>query len=457
MKRIKNKLLVLGLCIGILAGSTNVMAAEIPGPWPETEETQTETAEIQTETAETQTEAVETQTETVETQTEAVGIQTVNIRPEQILQDVRMAPAAEGKWKKKKGVFRKKDGTYAKSEWLRINNKIYCFDKQGYLRKGWYRYQGSRYYFATNGAMVTGWHKIGKSTYYFQKDGKMLANKWKKRKGKYYYLKNKGRMATGWLTLGTRKYYLDKTGARVSGEYRIKGKIYHFGANGVYQQEIETPQMPVTPQIPVTYTDVDPNRPMLALTFDDGPGPYTERLLNCLEKNHAVATFFVVGSNVGYYESTVRRASNMGCEIGNHSWDHPQLTTLGADGIASQISTTNQAVQKATGKGTTLLRPPYGSFNSTVSSLAGTPLILWDVDTLDWKTRNSQSTIDSVLGSAKDGSIVLMHDIHLPTVVAVESLIPLLKEKGYQLVTVSDLAKYKHKPLTNGVGYYFIR
>lgn len=310
---------------------------------------------------------------------------------------------------------------------------------------GWYTYNGKKYYVDAGGTMVTGWKKIGKHTYYFKKNGVMVSGKWSKIHGEYYYFGAKGRMRTGWLTLGNKKYYLDSNGVRVTGDYFINDKGYHFTKAGVYRPNVKVKSR------------VDPKKPMVALTFDDGPGPYTERLLKCLKENHAVATFFVVGSSVDRYKDTVKKAYQMGCEIGNHSWNHPQLTQLDGASLAAQISNTNRVVRSATGQNPTLLRPPYGAYNSTVSAAAGMPLILWDVDTLDWKTRNVQSTIQSVMSNARDGSIILMHDIHLPTVMAAESIIPQLKKKGYQLVTVSELAKYKKKQLKNGSAYSSIR
>ena len=153
----------------------------------------------------------------------------------------------------------------------------------------------------------------------------------------------------------------------------------------------------------------------------------------------------------------MKKAYRMGCEIGNHTWSHPQLTSMDSAGVLSQINSTDQAVKKVTGHKTTLLRPPYGAYNSTVTSNAGVPVILWSVDTLDWKTRDVQSTINSVMGSAQDGAIILMHDLHLPTVIAAETIIPRLKKKGYQLVTVSEMAKYKKQRLHSGSVYRSIQ
>lgn len=310
--------------------------------------------------------------------------------------------------------------------------------------KGWQTYKGKKYYIASNGKKVTGWRKIGNYKYYFKKNGVMVSERWMKVKGKYRYFGKHGKMKKGWMTLPDgRRYYLDSKGARVTGDYFIKNKGYHFSRGGVYQPEVKV--------------RVNPEKPMVALTFDDGPGPYTDRLLNCLKKHNAAATFFLVGSSVGNYKNTVKRAYQMGCEIGSHSWSHPQLTSLDGTALAAQIQNTSRVIHSACGHNPTLLRPPYGSYNSTVASAVGMPLILWDVDTLDWKTRNVQSTIQSVMRDARDGSIVLMHDIHQPTVEAAESIIPMLQRKGYQLVTVSELAKYKKKELKPGSVYTAVR
>ena len=188
---------------------------------------------------------------------------------------------------------------------------------------------------------------------------------------------------------------------------------------------------------------VDPNRPMVALTFDDGPGPRTAEIVSCLQSHGAAATFFVVGMNAERYTDTLARMRRAGCEIGNHTYDHTNLTRLSAADIQGEISTVNDIVRAATGMGTTVLRPPGGNHNETVDAVAGMPLIMWSIDTRDWATRSTQATINSVLGSVRDGDIILMHDIYSPTVDAALYLIPELQNRGYQLVTVSELAEYR--------------
>ena len=200
----------------------------------------------------------------------------------------------------------------------------------------------------------------------------------------------------------------------------------------------------------------DPKKKMIALTFDDGPGPYTDRLLNALRKKKARATFFVCGYRIGTYGKNLKKAYDIGCEIGNHTYDHPQLTNLTYSEIKSQISRTDKLIKKRIGVNAALMRPPYGSVDSTVRKAVGKPLILWSVDTKDWSTLDAQATIDSVLSSAEDGDIILMHDIHSSTVDAAVRLIPILQKRGFQLVTVSEMARYKGVSLKNGKSYYRI-
>ena len=202
---------------------------------------------------------------------------------------------------------------------------------------------------------------------------------------------------------------------------------------------------------------IDPNRPMIALTFDDGPCGRTHEILDCIEQNGGAVTFFVQGCNAQYYPNELRRMLDLGCEIGNHSYDHPYLSRLSAEGVASQVGRTNDIVRNATGSNPTVLRPPYGAHSDVSDAVCGLPVIIWSVDTRDWATRNTQSTIDHVLSHARDGEIVLMHDIHPSTVDAALYLIPELQRRGYQLVTVSELAQYRGDGAQAGSVYYSFR
>lgn len=190
---------------------------------------------------------------------------------------------------------------------------------------------------------------------------------------------------------------------------------------------------------------VDPDKPMVAITFDDGPGGKSERrILRCLRKNGAVATFFYLGNRVGNDKKTVKMAFDTGCEIANHSWDHPDMTGLSSKAIQSQLKRTDNAIDKVIGVKPELFRPPYGSFNQRVLKAAKRPAILWTVDTEDWASRNAKAVYKVVRNTKHlDGKIVLMHSIYDSTAKATEMIVPYLQKKGYQLVTVSELIKYK--------------
>ena len=197
----------------------------------------------------------------------------------------------------------------------------------------------------------------------------------------------------------------------------------------------------------------DPKKKMVALTFDDGPGKYTSGLVKSLKKHHARATFFVVGSNIKPYHKAMTKAYDAGCEIGNHSYGHEYLTDISFKKAKSSIKKTDKLIEKYTGYESRLLRPPYGATSGKVAKAVKKPQILWSIDTLDWKTRSKKATISAVMNNVKDGDVILIHDIHKPSVEAAKELIPKLQKKGYQLVTVSELAKYKGKKLKNGKVY----
>lgn len=220
-------------------------------------------------------------------------------------------------------------------------------------------------------------------------------------------------------------------------------------------KETKEPSEPTETQPPADDNTAAPgDRPdctklrCIALTFDDGPGPHTKQLLDTLAKTGSKATFFVLGPNVASQPELIKRMANEGHQIGNHSWSHSQLSRLSSKKVLSEVERTSAEVKKITGHGTKTVRPPYGDFNkSTRSTLAKFPsgeIILWSVDTLDWKTRSTAKTIASVKKEARPGAIVLMHDIHKPTVAAVPAIVKYLRDEGYTLVTVDDLLASEH-------------
>lgn len=192
----------------------------------------------------------------------------------------------------------------------------------------------------------------------------------------------------------------------------------------------------------------------IAFTFDDGPGNYTDKLLTSLNKYHSKATFFVLGNRLNTYKKELKRAFDLGMEIGSHTWDHKNLNTLSKSAVKSEISKTKKEIKKIIGEYPTLLRPPYGNFNKNVSKNAGVPMIYWSVDTEDWKHRNTKYVSKYILSHSHDGEIILLHDIHSTSVDGFIKALPTLKKKGFELVTVSELYQIKGKKLKNGKMYY---
>ena len=196
---------------------------------------------------------------------------------------------------------------------------------------------------------------------------------------------------------------------------------------------------------------VDPEKKLIAFSFDDGPSrKNTEKILKALDKTNARATFFMLGQNAKYYPDLVKKVEESGNEIAGHSWNHPLLTKLGKKGVKKQMSQMNEAIASVTGSDVGLLRPPYGSINRTVKNTVKDPLILWSIDTLDWKTLNADKTAAAILKQAKDGDIILMHDIHAPTAEAVKKVLPKLEKKGFQVCTVSELLEARNITLHPG-------
>ncbi len=194
---------------------------------------------------------------------------------------------------------------------------------------------------------------------------------------------------------------------------------------------------------------------LAALTFDDGPGPYTQRLLDGLKERNVKVTFFLLGCNVENYSDTVARAYREGHQIANHSYDHPDLTGLPLNDAKQQFQKTNDLLKEACGEGASyLLRSPYGSSTPDIRTAAAAPFVRWSVDTLDWEDRDKEKLKQHLLNDTYDGAIVLMHDIYDSTVDGVLESIDLLKEQGYEFVTVRELFRRRGQPMENGEEYF---
>lgn len=257
----------------------------------------------------------------------------------------------------------------------------------------------------TKAAQLTaGWHDDENGKWYQNADGTYFAGGMQEIDGSTYYFDDNGYIKTGWVEVGFDDYY--------------------FNDDGTY--------------------DPSQHKTRIAFTFDDGPGEYTDELLDCLEENNAHATFFMLGQNVGSWESTVQRMADIGCEIGSHSWDHPDLYDLSMDSVAKEFSDTDAALEKACGQKASVARAPYGNWSDDIISTVGKPFFTWSLDSMDWSYLDVNKDYDAVMnGDLTDGSIILMHDIHEPSVQAAIKMIPELVQKGYKLMTVSELAAAK--------------
>lgn len=195
---------------------------------------------------------------------------------------------------------------------------------------------------------------------------------------------------------------------------------------------------------------------LIALTFDDGPDSSdTPRLLDGLKERDVSVTFFVQGQNLEWGSRYVQRAYSEGHEIGSHSWNHPNLHDLSTEAALAQFASTAELLDNVCGEGSKyLIRPPYGNSTSEFRARIDSPLIHWSVDTLDWELRNAEAVRDAILRDAYDGAIVLLHDIHATTVDGALMAIDVLKARGYELVTVSELFRRRGVALEDGLRYY---
>lgn len=253
-------------------------------------------------------------------------------------------------------------------------------------------------------SMTPGWHEDESGRWYQNADGTYYSGGFQEIDGSTYSFDDNGYIQTGWVERGVKDYY--------------------FNDNGTYNPEKK--------------------KKMLALTLDDGPSQYTEELLDCLEANDAKATFFMLGEHVDLYPEAIKRMVELGCELGSHSWDHPQLTNLDLGSVADQFDRVDNALINIVGQPASVARAPYGAGSYDIFETVQKPFIHWSLDTLDWSTLDVDANYNAVMnGDLTDGTIILMHDIHEPSVKSLLRIIPELVAQGYKLVTVSELAEAK--------------
>lgn len=217
-----------------------------------------------------------------------------------------------------------------------------------------------------------------------------------------------------------------------------------------------TPTLEIRKNTKSVYEE-EQNKKLVALTFDDGPSEYSLEILDCLIENDSKATFFELGSRIKNNKEITKKLYLSGMEIGNHTYSHKYLTRLNTNEVLEEINSTSILFNEITGDNIKLLRAPYGSVNSSVRNLSPFPIISWNIDTKDWLYKDPDKSIPIILEHVSDGDIILMHDVHEPTIELVKKIVPDLKGRGYELVTVSELAKIKNIELENGVVYRKIK
>ncbi len=264
----------------------------------------------------------------------------------------------------------------------------------------------------------SGWNADDTGWWYKNSDDTKYVSGWKTIEGQRYYFKDDGYIATGWINTGS-------------------DEDSYFDASGIL--------------------DPTAKQKLCAVTFDDGPSQNTDTILDVLEQYKAKATFFVVGTQASYYSDELKREYADGMEIGSHTYDHITLSTATAEQIQDTMNKNDALIQQLTGFVPTIMRPTGGGVNDLVKANVSKPMINWDVDTLDWKTRDAAQTVATATANVKDGSIILMHDLYQSTAEAAKTLIPSLQQMGYKLVTVSELAQSYGYTLEPGQVYYDFR
>lgn len=216
------------------------------------------------------------------------------------------------------------------------------------------------------------------------------------------------------------------------------------GATSAMAQPVITLPSDIIERDAATITAVRTISPVVALTFDDGPHPRnTPRLLDILKERNIKATFYLIGNRVVTWPEIAKRIADEGHEIGNHSWSHPFLTKVSAEGVLREIDRTSSAIWNVTGRPPVTFRPPYGAFSRNqrtwLHSQRRLPTILWSVDPADWRRPGAGVVANRILKHSHQGAIILSHDIHRGTIDAMPATLDGLTARGLKFATVSQM------------------
>lgn len=198
------------------------------------------------------------------------------------------------------------------------------------------------------------------------------------------------------------------------------------------------------------------DKKLVAFTFDDGPSnETTNKLLDNLDQYNARVTFFVVGSRVGANADALKRAYDMGNQIGSHTYSHKNLFKLDDSQIMEEVQRTNSTIKNIIGIEPTIIRPPYGNTNSEIRSIANMYTILWDLDTEDWKYRDTDKIVEYILNNVHDGAIILLHDLYDTSIDGALKAMEILEQEGYAFVTIDEMIELKNVSLNKDENYYY--
>lgn len=253
-------------------------------------------------------------------------------------------------------------------------------------------------------------------------------------------------------------FILSKSGLVIKYNYLNKIKEYKINYDEIetYLKEEYKMDDIVIPVLTPTKRNLNKykNKKLIALTFDDGPSNNTKYFIKELQKRDALVTFFVVGNRVKKYEDVLKEAYLMGNQIGSHTYSHKNLLYLNEEEITKEIEKTNEVIYNVIGTKPTIIRVPYGNINKKIRSISNMNHILWNVDTLDWKYKNSNRVYKEIIKYAEDGNIILLHDIFKTSVNGVLKAIDELKKQGYEFVTIDEMVYLKNIKLDKSKTYF---
>lgn len=357
-------------------------------------------------------------------------------------------------------------GKLQTSRWIEVDKESYYLQEDGSFAQGWLDDDGLFYMDPKDGRKLEGLQIIDDKIYYLELGtGRLLVSQWMELEGNHYYLGDDGSFTKGWLKNGDYYYFDLDSGARLEGlqSYeddlyylepgtgklltdqwlKLSGEHYYLTNDGRFAKGKAS-----TPDGDYFFDDdgrllADLSRPLIHISYDDGPSYLSTGLLVFLDKEDVKVSFFYLGMMIPGKEHIVKRAYEAGHSIGSHSYNHPSFPGLSEEEIRWQIDSTDGLIADVIGVKASWFRSPYGETNARILKLIGKPTIHWDIDSEDWKDYSAKMITESILKYARDGGIILFHDTHENSIEASKLLIPLLKKEGYQIVNLETLFKVK--------------